>query len=502
MGDISELKRVRLEKEQLLKDQGINIHPERYEVTHSLKDSRELADGTKGVRVAGRVLSKRKMGKISFLDLRDIEGKIQVVVKRDDIGEEKYKLLHATIDVGDFMGVEGEIFTTQAGEKSIQMVDYEFLGKAIRPLPEKFHGISNQETLYRERHLDLIMNEETKKRFLLRSNFIKLMREFLWDRGFIEVDTPVLQNTPSGATARPFITHHNTYDADVYLRISPELTLKKLIVGGFTNVFEIARDFRNEGVSVNHLQDFTMIEGYSAYYNYRDNMKLLREMVIYIISKLYDGNTTVNISGTDIDFGQEWDEVSFRDLLIKDCGIDIDKFPTAAELLAEIRRKNIVLDEENIEQLGRGNLIDTLYKKVSRPYIIKPTYLTGHPTDLSPLARSNDDNPDYVDRFQLIVNGQEIINGYSELVDSEEQEKRFIEQNTLKENGDEEAMSIDHEYIKAMEYGMPPISGWGLGIDRFLQFLTSSYNIRDVVLYPLLKRRDNVEDDEDEEVEE
>ena len=502
MGDISELKRVRLEKEQLLKDQGINIHPERYEVTHSLKDSRELADGTKGVRVAGRVLSKRKMGKISFLDLRDIEGKIQVVVKRDDIGEEKYKLLHATIDVGDFMGVEGEIFTTQAGEKSIQMVDYEFLGKAIRPLPEKFHGISNQETLYRERHLDLIMNEETKKRFLLRSNFIKLMREFLWERGFIEVDTPVLQNTPSGATARPFITHHNTYDADVYLRISPELTLKKLIVGGFTNVFEIARDFRNEGVSVNHLQDFTMIEGYSAYYNYRDNMKLLREMVIYIISKLYDGNTTVNISGTDIDFGQEWDEVSFRDLLIKDCGIDIDKFPTAAELLAEIRRNNIVLDEENIEQLGRGNLIDTLYKKVSRPYIIKPTYLTGHPTDLSPLARSNDDNPDYVDRFQLIVNGQEIINGYSELVDSEEQEKRFIEQNTLKENGDEEAMSIDHEYIKAMEYGMPPISGWGLGIDRFLQFLTSSYNIRDVVLYPLLKRRDNVEDDEDEEVEE
>ena len=502
MGDISELKRVRLEKEQLLQEQGINIHPERYEVTHSLKDARELADGTKAVRVAGRVMSKRKMGKISFLDLRDIEGKIQVVVKRDDIGEDKYKLLHSTIDVGDFMGVEGEIFTTQAGEKSIQMVDYEFLGKAIRPLPEKFHGISNQETLYRERHLDLIMNDETKKRFLLRSKFIRLMREFLWDKGFIEVDTPVLQNTPSGATARPFITHHNTYDADVYLRISPELTLKKLIVGGFTNVFEIARDFRNEGVSVNHLQDFTMIEGYSAYYNYRDNMKLLRDMVIYIISELYDGNTVVNISGTDIDFGQEWDEVSFRDLLIKDCGIDIDKFPTAAELLAEIRRNNIVLDEENIEQLGRGNLIDTLYKKVSRPYIIKPTYLTGHPTDLSPLARSNDENPDYVDRFQLIVNGQEIINGYSELVDSEEQEKRFIEQNTLKENGDEEAMSIDHEYIKAMEYGMPPISGWGLGIDRFLQFLTSSYNIRDVVLYPLLKRRDNVEDDEDEEVEE
>ena len=441
-------------------------------------------------------MSKRKMGKISFMDLRDIEGKIQLVFKRDDLGEENYKLLHSTVDIGDFIGVEGDTFVTQAGEKSIQVKKYEFLGKSIRPLPEKFHGISNQEMLYRERHLDLIMNEDTKKRFLLRSEFIKLMREFLWSKGFIEVDTPVLQNTASGATARPFITHHNTYDADVYLRISPELTLKKLVVGGFTNVFEIARDFRNEGISVNHLQDFTMIEGYSAYYNYKDNMKLMREMITFILGKLFDGNLVVNISGTDIDFGDEWDEVSFRDLLIKDCGIDINEFPTAESLLAEIRNRNIQLEVENIESLGRGNLIDQLYKKVSRPYIIKPTFLTGHPIDLSPLARSNDEDPSITDRFQLIVNGQEIINGYSELVDSEEQERRLIEQNKLKDNGDEEAMSIDHEYIKAMEYGMPPISGWGLGIDRFLQFLTSSYNIRDVVLYPLLKRRDNVEDDD------
>ncbi len=498
MGDISELKRVRIEKEDKLKELGISVHPERYEITHSLKDSRELEDGIKNVRIAGRVMSKRKMGKISFMDISDIEGKIQLVFKRDDIGEEVYKLLHSTVDIGDFIGVEGEIFTTQAGEKSLQVKTYEFLGKALRPLPEKFHGISNQEILYRERHLDLIMNDDTKKRFLLRSKFIKLMREFLWSKGFIEVDTPVLQNTPSGATARPFITHHNTYDADVYLRISPELTLKKLVVGGFTNVFEIARDFRNEGISVNHLQDFTMVEGYSAYFNYKDNMKLMREMIIYIIGELFDGNLVVNINGTDIDFGGEWDEVSFRELLIKDCGIDINDYPTAAELLQEIRNRGIQLEDENIESLGRGNLIDLLYKKVSRPYIIRPTFLTGHPIDLSPLARSNDDDPSLTDRFQLIVNGQEIINGYSELVDSQEQEKRFIEQNELKENGDEEAMSIDHEYIKAMEYGMPPISGWGLGIDRFLQFLTSSYNIRDVVLYPLLKRRDNVEDDEDE----
>ncbi len=496
MGDITELKRIREEKQEKLKEYGVNVRPERFETTHSLKEASKLEDGVANVRVAGRVMSKRKMGKISFLDLRDIEGRIQLCIKKDEVGEELYTQIHETLDVGDFIGVEGETFTTQTGEKTIRVKKYEFLGKALRPLPEKFHGITNQELLYRERHLDLIMNDDTKKRFLLRSKLIKLMRDFLDSKGFIEVETPVLQNTASGATARPFITHHNTYDADVYLRISPELTLKKLIIGGFTNVFEIARDFRNEGISVNHLQDFTMVEGYSAYYNYEDNMKLLHEMVVYLISNLF-GTLKVQIGENEIDFGGEWEVVTFRDLLLKDCDIDIDKFDTAKSLLEEIRRKKIALDVENIESLGRGNLIDQLYKKVSRPYIIKPTYLTKHPIDLSPLARSNDENPNLTDRFQLIVNGQEIINGYSELVDSVEQEKRLMEQSKLKENGDEEAMSIDHEYIKAMEYGMPPISGWGLGIDRFLQFLTNSYNIRDVVLYPLLKRRENVEEDDE-----
>lgn len=502
MGEINELRRVREEKVQKLKEYGVSVHPERFETTHSLNEAMKLDEGEQNVRVAGRVMSKRKMGKISFMDLRDIEGRIQLCIKKDEVGEDLYKQIHETVDVGDFIGVCGDIFFTQTGEKTIRVKEYEFLGKSLRPLPEKFHGISNQEMLYRERHLDLIMNDETKKRFLLRSKFIKLMREFLWNKGFIEVETPILQNTASGATARPFITHHNTYDADVYLRISPELTLKKLIIGGFTNVFEIARDFRNEGISVNHLQDFTMIEGYSAYYNYEDNMKLLQEMVVFLISNLFDGSLEVEIGDTKIDFGGKWDVISFRDLLLKDCGIDIDKFPTAKELLDEIRKRGIVLEVENIENLGRGNLIDQLYKKVSRPNIIKPTYLIKHPIDLSPLARSNDENENLTDRFQLIVNGQEIINGYSELVDSVEQENRLLEQSKLKENGDEEAMSIDHEYIKAMEYGMPPISGWGLGIDRFLQFLTNSYNIRDVVLYPLLKRRDNVEIDDGQENEE
>ncbi len=498
MANVKELMQARREKLQKIKEYGINPHPERYETSCDIGESRKLEDGTKDIKIAGRIMSKRKMGKISFLDLSDITGHIQLVIKRDDLGEDEYKKFHEIIDIGDFIGVEGDIFTTEAGEKSVQVYKYKFLGKALRPLPEKYHGLVNQEAIYRERHLDLIMNEDTKKKFLLRSKIVRLLREFLDNNGFIEVDTPALQNTASGATAKPFIAHHNSLDTDVYLRISPELTLKKLIIGGFNNIYEVARDFRNEGMDANHLQDFTMVEGYSAYWNYEDNMKFLREMILYILGKAYDGNLKIQIGDRLIDFGVEWKVVTFRELILKDCGIDIDEFKTAKDLLSEIKNRKIELEAENIEELGRGNLIDQLYKKVSRPKIIEPTYLIAHPIDLSPLARSNDDNPTLTDRFQLIVNGQEIINGYSELVDSEEQERRLIAQSELKAQGDEEAMSIDHEYIRAMEYGMPPISGWGLGIDRFLQFLTSSPNIRDVVLYPLMRPRDlSSEDDEE-----
>lgn len=492
MADIDELIKVRNEKEQKAVEYGIKIRPDRFRYNYTIKEARELQDGEKDVKIAGRIMSKRKMGKISFIDLQDIEGHIQLVVKRDDLGEENYKKMHEILDIGDFIGAEGEIFTTQAGEKSLQVSSYTFLGKAYRPLPEKFHSITNQEQIYRERHLDLIMNDEAKKRFLLRSKFVKLLRNYLDSHSFIEVETPALQNTASGATAKPFISHHNAHDMDVYLRISPELTLKKLIVGGFTNVYEVARDFRNEGMDANHLQDFTMVEGYSAFWNYEDNMKFLKEMIVSIIEELY-GSLKVQIGETEIDFSGEWEIISFRDLILRDSGIDIDKFKTSQELLKEIKNKKITLEAENIESLGRGNLIDTLYKKVSRPKLIKPTYLIKHPTDLSPLARSNDENPEISDRFQLVVNGQEIINGYSELVDAREQEKRLIEQSELKAKGDEEAMSIDYEYIKTMEYGMPPISGWGLGVDRFMQFLTNSSNIRDVVLYPLMKPIENKE---------
>ena len=499
MANVKELMQARNEKLQKIEQYGINPHPERYETTHEIGAARLLEDGAKNVSIAGRIMSKRKMGKIAFLDLSDVTGHIQLVMKRDDFPEGEYKKFHEITDIGDFIGVKGEIFTTQAGEKSLEVYSYEFLGKSLRPLPEKYHGLVNQEAIYRERHLDLIMNEETKKKFLLRSRFVRLLREFLDNHGFIEVETPALQNTASGATAKPFIAHHNALDRDVYLRISPELTLKKLIIGGFNNIYEVARDFRNEGMDANHLQDFTMVEGYSAYWNYEDNMKFMKEMITYILGKLYDGNLNIQIGDKVIDFGGEWKVVSFRELILKDCGIDIDKFETAESLLAEIRKNKIELEAENIESLGRGNLIDQLYKKVSRPSIVEPTFLIKHPIDLSPLARSNDENPNLTDRFQLIVNGQEIINGYSELVDAREQERRLIAQSELKAQGDEEAMSIDKEYIRAMEYGMPPISGWGLGVDRFLQFLTSSQNIRDVVLYPLMRPRDwSNESDEEE----
>ena len=500
----SEQELVRREKMQELIDKGIDPFGQRFDVTayskgikeqYGDKTHEELEEMAVEVSVAGRIMTKRRKGKVCFMHIQDRDGQIQLYVRKDTIGEEAYEIVKKG-DIGDIIGIKGTVFMTNTGECSIKVSEYTHLTKALRPLPEKFHGLTDQDAVYRERHLDLIMNDDAKKRFVLRTKFIRLMREFLDTHEFLEVDTPVLQNTASGATAKPFITHHNALDMDVYLRISPELTLKKLIIGGFSNVYEIARDFRNEGMDANHLQDFTMVEGYSAYWCYRDNMKFLREMIIYILSKLFDGNLNIKIGEQEIDFGGEWQVVSFRDLILKDCGIDIDKFETAESLLAEIKAKGIKLEADNLEQLGRGNLIDTLYKKVSRPNIINPTYLIEHPIDLSPLARSNDENPKLTDRFQLVVNGQEIINGYSELVDCDEQERRFIEQAELKANGDEEAMSIDTEYIRAMQYGMPPISGWGLGIDRFLQFLTNSDNIRDVVLYPLMKPRAAEESEE------
>ena len=483
MREFTEQEQVRREKLKNIK----NPYPERYEVNTSIKSARNLEDGTTGIRVAGRIVLMRKMGKMSFLTIGDIEGRIQVSVKMDMIGEESYQEFKQYYDLGDFIGVEGEMFTTHTGEKTVRANTITFLGKALKPLPEKFHGLEDQEMIYRERYVDLIMNEEEKQKFLFRSAFLKELRNYLDSKGYIEIETPILLNKASGATAKPFITHHNALDIDLYLRIAPETYLKRAIIGGFTKVFEIARCFRNEGMDTSHLQDFTMIEGYGAYLNYKDNMIFLREMLQTIIEKLF-GTLIVHVGDKMVDLSGEWPSVSFRELILQYANIDIDIENTKEKLLAKIKELKIEIDSEvPLENLGYGNLIDQLYKKVARPHLVNPVFLTEHPISLSPLARANDERPEITDRFQLVINGAEIINAYSELVDPQEQERRLEEQARLKAGGDEEAMPMDYDYISAMEYGMPPISGWGMGIDRLLQLLTSSENIKDVVLFPLMK---------------
>lgn len=489
MRNFSEQELVRREKVEKIRD-FCNPYPDRYDVNYQICDVKNLEDGTTDVRVAGRIVFMRKMGKMSFVTIRDINGKIQLSIKIDMVGEEKYKFFKENFDIGDFIGASGEVFTTHTGEKTIRVDSFEFLGKALKPLPEKFHGLTDQEMCYRQRYVDLIMNQDTRDRFLIRFKFIKELRKFLDNLGYIEIETPILNNKASGASARPFKSHHNALDMDVYLRIAPETYMKRAVVAGIPKVYEIGRCFRNEGIDQTHLQDFTMIECYHAYYNYKDNMKLIQNMLQTIIKNIF-GDLVINIDGKDIDMSGDWPIVSFRDLIIKYANIDINVFNTKESLLEKIKSDDIELDSETpIENLGFGNLVDVLYKKVARPFMVEPMYLTEHPVSLSPLARTNDDNSEISDRFQLVINGAEIVNGYSELVNPIEQERRLMEQAKLKESGDLEAMDMDYDYISAMEYGMPPISGWGMGIDRIVQLLTNSDNIKDVVLFPLMKMQD------------
>lgn len=467
-----------------------NPYPDRFERNYELKDARNLEDGTTGVRVAGRIVLMRKMGKMSFLTIGDIEGKIQISVKLDMVGEESYKEFKENYDLGDFIGVEGEVFTTHTGEKTIRANSIEFLGKALRPLPEKFHGLEDIETIYRNRYIDLITSDEAKEKFLLRSKLIREIRNYLNNLGYIEIETPILNEKASGATAKPFITHHNALDIDLYLRIAPETYLKRAIVGGFTKVFEIARCFRNEGMDGTHLQDFTMIEGYGAYLNYKDNMTFLKNMLQTIIKNLFN-TLEIQMGDKVVDLSGDWEVATFRDLILKYSDIDINKYNTKESLLDKIKEDKIEIESDvPLENLGYGNLVDQLYKKVARPNVVGPLFLTSHPTSLSPLARANDEDSEITDRFQLVINGAEIINAYSELVDPIEQEKRLLHQAELKKQGDEEAMPMDYDYIEAMETGMPPISGWGMGIDRLMQLLTNSPNIKDCILFPLMKPKD------------
>ncbi len=482
---------MRLARLKEIKSSGLNPYPEKFEKINDFAEAKNLPEGT-AVKCAGRIMTSRIMGKIAFCHLQDWSGKMQAVLNVNELGEKDFDYFTKIIDLGDFLGVEGEIFITKKGEISILAKKLSFLGKALLPLPEKWHGLRDEELIYRERYLDLITNEKSMERFKLRSAIVKSLREFYWSRGFIEIETPVLCNNASGATAKPFITHHNAMDTDVYLRIAPEIYLKEAIIGGFEKVFEVARCFRNEGMDPSHLQDFTMVEHYAAYWNYEDNMKFTEEMICHILDK-YFGGYKIEIMNRDselkeIDFTPPWPRKTMRELIKKDSDIDFENFKDADSLRKEIKKKKIDID--NIDNLGRGNLIDGLYKAVSRDKLIGPTFLIQHPLDLSPLARRNDDNPNIVDRFQLVVNTWEICNAYSELVDPIDQKGRFESQSEAKKAGDEEAHGKDDEFVTALEHGAPPISGYGMGIDRLVALLTKQPNLRDVVLFPLLRPKD------------
>ncbi len=484
--EYSDQMNVRLEKVDKLRREGINPYAERYPRTHTLQQAYECEEGTKGIAVAGRVIAVRHFGKLIFGHLQDLSGRIQFAAQKQQL-EEEFGRLKQLVDIGDHIGIQGEMFITRKGEKTLNIHSWTFLSKALRPLPEKFHGLTDTETRYRQRYLDLIMSRESMDRFIKRSSIISTIRGFLDSNRFLEVETPVLQTKASGALATPFVTHHNYFDIDLYLRIAPETWLKRAVAGGMERVYEFARSFRNEGVDPSHLPDFTLLEYYCAYWNYVDNMDFTEKLMTHLLETVH-GSLQLQYQETTIDFSGTWRRISFRDLLYNDCGIDIRTVESKEALLREIASRGIELSKDiDLKKAGFGTLIDTLYKKVSRPSLVDPTFVTHHPVDISPLARKNDEESGVVDRFQLVVNGWEIVNAYSELIDPVDQRARFETQLEARNAGDTEAMDVDMDFVRCMEYGMPPMSGWGMGIDRVVALLTNTTSLRDVVLFPLMK---------------
>ncbi|HUT21906.1 MAG TPA: lysine--tRNA ligase [Candidatus Bipolaricaulota bacterium] len=488
---ITKEQEARLQNLEKIRAAGIEPYPEKFEKKQTLAQAKKLFEGKK-VSVAGRIMLLRDMGKLTFCHLLDASGKMQIVLKQDEVGKEAYKVFVKNFDIGDFLGVNGEIFTTQKGEISVLVKKYEFLGKALRPLPEKWHGLKDVETRYRQRYLDLIMNDEARQIFNLRSRLIKSLREFYWEQGFQEVETPVLLHEATGAHAKPYKTHHNALDMDVYLRISHELPLKELIVGGYEKIFELGKAFRNEGIDPSHLPEHTHLEHYAAYWNFEDNIAFTEKMFDYLFDKL-GLDRKIDVPDRDgkmkkVDFSTPFKRVNFIDLLKKDTGLDVLDYTDVKELLKDIKKKGIKI--EGMEKMNLYTLIDNLYKKVSRPKLIQPTFLYYYPESLQPLARRNNKDPRVVDQFQLVINTWELAKAYSELVDPIDQRQRFEQQMKDRAAGDEEASEIDEDFITAMEYGMPPISGWGIGIDRLMTILTGQENLRDVVFFPLMKTKE------------
>lgn len=492
MSDLEENKLVAQRREKLaeMRESG-NAFPNTFQRdslaselhdVHDSKDKETLEAEPFEVAVAGRLMLKRVMGKISFATLQDMSGRIQLVIQKDHVGEKIYAQFK-TFDIGDIVGVKGAMFKTQKGELSVKASTVELLTKALRPLPEKFHGLSDQEERYRQRYVDLIMNQDVKKAFVVRSKIISRIRDFFNSRGFLEVETPMMQVIPGGATARPFITHHNALDMDLYLRIAPELYLKRLVVGGFEQVYEINRNFRNEGLSTRHNPEFTMLEFYQAYAVYEDLMDLT-ETLLRDLAQTVLGTTTVTNQGVEYDLSKP-----FLRMTVKQ---GISKFnPDADESqLDNIDYLKTLADKLEIKVepgYGAGKIQFEIFEKTVEPNLMEPTFITQYPTEVSPLARRNDDDPSVTDRFEFFVGGREIANGFSELNDAEDQAERFNAQVEAKDSGDDEAMHFDADYIRALEYGLPPTAGEGIGIDRLVMFFTDSPSIRDVLLFPHMR---------------
>ncbi len=482
---------MRLERLEAIRKSGVNPYPEKFEKKQSLAEAKAEPEGTT-VKTAGRIMTKRTMGKIAFCHLQDWSGKMQIVLNVNEIGEESLQFFAEHFDMADFIGVEGEIFKTQKGEISILVKKYTFLGKALLPLPEKFHGLKDEDTIYRQRYLDMLMNEDSKKRFQFRSDFIRAIREFYWQEGFIEVETPTLLSKATGATATPYNTHNNALDLDLVMRISHELPLKELIVGGMEKIFELGKAFRNEGADPSHLPEHTHLEHYAAYWNFEDNIDFTERLFDYIFDKL-KLSKQIEIENRDgqkatVDFTTPWKKLDFIEMIKDDTGIDIAKFDKASDLLKEIKSKKIEFDK--MDEMSLTGLVDNLYKKVSRPKIVNPTILFHYPKYMQPLARISDGDKNIVDQFQMVTNGWEILKAYSELVDPIDQKERFDEQAQAKTEGEDEIQETDDEFITALEHGAPPISGWGMGIDRTVAILTGQNNLRDIVLFPMLRPKD------------
>lgn len=487
-GTLGEALKKKLEKVKALKKDGKILYKTRFEkdtdITHIKAKYSDFKAGDRDetvFKIAGRLMGFRKHGKAAFADIKDFTDKIQLYVSQREVGEEMYEEF-LNMDIGDWVGIEGNVFITHAGELSINVLKFELLSKAIRILPEKWHGLKDKELRYRQRYLDFTVNPEVKNIFLTRIKIIEAIREFLNNRDFKEVETPMLQSIPGGAAARPFITHHNALDIDLYLRIAPELYLKRLIIGGFEKVFEINRNFRNEGISYKHNPEFTMLEFYQAYADYNDMIDITEDLIKFV-SRQSTGKLTTIYKGNEINLDGNWEKITMLEAIHKFGGIELSFDNTREELLSKAKDLEIEIDKS----LGKGKIINKIFEALVEPGLIQPTFIKDYPVEISPLAKKHPENENLVERFELFIGGEEIANAFSELIDPEEQLVRFKSQ--VKSKLEEERVTgrIDIDFLKALEYGMPPAGGEGIGIDRLVMLLTNSNSIRDVILFPLLR---------------